>query len=315
MPEKRARRSVRPLSVAIVGAGKVGTVLGRILKEEGTRVVCVVSRSLASARKASRFIGCRRATTSLRAIPPDTDLIYITTPHDAVEQVAVHLAGLDAVPFRGLSVCHASGMLTAAALAPLAAKGATVFSFHPLQTFPRDFAPREIVPTARGIVYGVDGAPRAIAVARRLARALCGTIVEVPPTMRPYYHAACVVASNHVTAVLSILEAMYGKMKGAEAGFFPVFQPIIAATLRNIGRTSPAAALSGPVVRGGIATVRGHLAAIAAVSPELMPYFAALTVETARLARAKGALSESQEQAMIDLVRLYSQPSYARGHE
>ncbi len=193
-------------NIAVVGAGRVGQVFGRVLLNGGDRIVAVVSRSRASARRGAEFLRCSTAGTSPSIIPPATDLVLLTTPHAAVEEAARAIAGLDGLPFRRMAFCHASGMLTADALAPLAARGATVFSFHPIQTFPRDFDPAEIVPSLAGIWYGVDGDPRGLRVARRLARRLGGKTVEIPRDMRVFYHAACVVASNHLTALAAVLE-------------------------------------------------------------------------------------------------------------
>ncbi|MEK9136796.1 MAG: DUF2520 domain-containing protein [Bacteroidota bacterium] len=292
-------------NIAIVGAGKVGSVLGRILIENGQKIVCVVSRTKKSAGVAARFLKCKNYSASLAAIPPSTDLILITTPHAAVEHVVHGLVEVEHLKFKRLSVCHASGMLTADVLAPLRKKGATVFSFHPLQTFPRDFSPKDIVPTARGIYYGVDGTPNALKRARLLARRLEGKVMEVKPEMRAFYHAACVVASNHLTTLLSILETMAGHLGLKEKDFYRVFKPIVMATLHNVERTSPAAALSGPVARGGVETVADHFASIKKMAPELIPYFGTLTLETVKLAERKGSVSPERVLALMDLVQSY----------
>ena len=292
--------------IAIVGAGKVGTVLGRVLVENGVKVVCVVSRTRKSAVAAGRFLGCRNVSDSLTAIPSSTNLIYITTPHSAVEEVARELSRLHHLKFKRLSVCHASGILTAKALAPLSRRGATVFSFHPLQTFPRDFKPEDIVPTARGLYYAVDGTAKGVKVAEQFARRLDGRILRVKPEMRVFYHAACVVASNHLTAMLSVLETMYGRLGVREKSFFRVFKPIMMATLLNNERTSPAEALSGPVARGGVETVAGHLRSIRKNAPDLLPYFGTLTLETVKLAERKGSITTDRALAMRRLVRSFS---------
>jgi len=297
------------LNVAIIGAGRVGSVLGRILAEEGERVVCVVSRSGASARKAGRFIGCRRTTTDLAALPRETDCVFITTPHGAVGDVARALAQVDHLNFRTLSACHASGMHTAAVLEPLQRRGATVFSFHPLQTFPRDFEPRRIVPSARGIYYGVDGSTKGIRMARLLAKKLGGHVVLIPAEMRVLYHAACVVASNHLTTMMSVLQTMFGRMEGRGREYFSVFRPILMATLENVAATSPAEALSGPIARGGIETVEGHLEAVQEYVPSLLPYFAAVSLETVRLSLSKGSINVAQASSMDALIRSYLRQS------
>ena len=296
------------MKVAIIGAGKVGSVLGRVLVENGHTITCVVSRTLASARRAGRFLRCRNISTSLDVLPRDTDIVFITTPHGAVEGVARELSGLRTIDFTRVSFCHASGMLSALALDPLRRRGSRVFSFHPLQTFPRSFEPRRIVPTARRIYYGVDGSRRALLIARRLARALDGKILEIRPSMRPYYHAACVVASNHLTAVLSILEIMFRTLHTRESAFFPVFKPIIMATLGNIEGTSPAQALSGPVARGGVNTVAEHFATIQRHTPRLLPYFMQLTLDTIALATAKRTLTAGKARALRAVVRSYERP-------
>lgn len=293
-------------NIAIVGAGKVGSVLGRILVERGERIVCVVSRTQKSAKAAGKFLRCRNVSDSLAAIPSTTDHIFITTPHAAVESVAGDLARLDHLRFRHLSVCHASGMLTAQALDPLARRGATVFSFHPLQTFPRDFKAQQIVPTARGIYYAVDGSSLAVKKAKLFARRLDGHVIEISPEMRVFYHAACVVASNHLTALLADLETMFERFADSKNDFIKVFKPIITATLHNVATTSPAAALSGPVARGGVETVEQHFMSIERFAPELLPYFGTLTLETVRLAERKGSLSGERAQALKDLVHLYT---------
>jgi predicted short-subunit dehydrogenase-like oxidoreductase (DUF2520 family) len=288
--------------VAIVGAGKVGLVLGRLMRRGGASISAVVSRTERSAREGGRFLRCRNAGTDPAAIPPDTTLIFVAVPHDEVRGVAVQLARLDHLRFRRLAVCHASGMLTAEALSPLARRGATVFSFHPLQTFPRDFPPAEIVPSARGIRYGVDGDAAGMRAARRLAALLDGRVFPVPPALRAYYHASCVLASNHLAAMLGLLQGMHARLGAGGEGFFTVYEPILRATLENIRRTSPEHALSGPVARGGLATVAEHFDAIRRTSPELLPYFTRMSRETAALAARKGTLTGARLREMLALI-------------
>lgn len=290
------------MNIALIGAGRVGSVLGRILTENGERITAVVSRTLPSARAAGAFVRCKNVATSFEAIPRETTLLLIATPHSAVEDVARRLAALEHLRFARLSACHTSGMLTARALSPLAERGATVFSFHPLQTFPRDFAPKEILPTARHIFFGVDGGPRSLAKARQLARRLNGKAIVIPAEMRALYHAACVVASNHLTTLMWVLERMFDRVHSSERRFYPVFEPIIMATLRNVALTSPMEALSGPVARGGVETVEQHFDALRSALPDVVPYFCALTAETTRLAEKKGSITSDQAAALYALI-------------
>jgi predicted short-subunit dehydrogenase-like oxidoreductase (DUF2520 family) len=290
------------VNIAIVGAGKVGTVLGRVLLESGDRIVAVIARTNRSAAAAGGFLKCRTVSTSLAAIPPKTQLVLIATPEDVVAEVAHKLASVAHLQFTSLSVCHVSGLLTAEVLEPLARKGATVFSFHPLQTFPADFTAKEIVPTIRRICFGVDGTREGVRAAERLAMKFKSKVVFIRPEMRALYHAACVVASNHVTTLLWILEQMFSTLKTKEKKFFPMFEPILTTTLQNAGRTSPAKALSGPIARGNLETVSKHLEALQRFAPNLVPYFGSLSAETTRLAEAKGSIDREQARTLYNLI-------------
>jgi len=290
---------------AIIGAGKVGTTLGRVLVEQGHAVDCVISRTLTSARAGGRFIGCRTVSTDLAAIPAGVNLMLITTPHSAVADVARNLSRLER-SFKGVAVCHASGMLTAEVLEPLKKKGATVFSFHPLQTFPRSFPPKDILPNVRNIYYGVDGSAAGLKAAEALARALQGHLFRAPPNMRAFYHAACVVASNHLTTLFWVLDTMYRQIEPQGKNFLSLFYPIIMATISNIRSTSPEEALTGPIARGGVETVARHLDALAEYAPSSIPFYVALSQETVRLAAGRKSLTPSQRDAMLELLRSYT---------
>lgn len=285
-----------------MGAGKVGTALGKVLSEQGERITCVVSRTAASAKAAARFVKCKTAATLLDAIPTATDVVLIATPHDAVRGVAERLSALAHLRFKKLSVCHASGMLTAEVLSPLEKQGATVFSFHPLQTFPREFAVKNIVPRVRGIYYGVDGGARGIAKANQLARALSGKVILIRPEMRAFYHAACVVAGNHLTTMLWILEQMFAELKTKEKNFYPVFKPIIEATLKNVADSSPTKALTGPIARGGVETIAEHFQSLQRYAPNLVSYYGSVSAETIRCAEAKGSIDREQARAMYNVI-------------
>lgn len=302
MPDRRRRGSTPAPRIAIIGGGVVGSTLGRLFADAGAEITAVVSRTQRSALRAGRFIGCRNSGTAIGAIPPRTTHIYVTAPHEAIPGVAEEIARVRGLVRRGVAVCHASGVLTAAALGPAARAGATVFSFHPLQTFPRSFRPAALLDLARAIPFGADGTAGGIRQARRLASLIGGTVILVPPESRPLYHAACVVASNHLTTLLSVLERMYHAAGITRPAAAAAFGPIMRATMENAARTSPAASLSGPIVRGGVSTVAAHLEALESSVPELLPYFTAVSRETVRLARQRGSITQEQERALLDVL-------------
>ena len=240
-------------NIAVVGPGRVGLVFGKTLQKRGDLISAVIARSATSARKGGRFLRCANFGTQLELIPEETNVVLLTVPHSAVEPVARDLARLAHLHFPKMAFCHASGMLTADALSPLGERGATVVSFHPLQTFPRDFSPERILPTLPGIWYGIDGDAKGLRFAKNLAVRLRGKTVVIPPEMREYYHAACVVASNHLTALLAVLEEMHGALKIKGAAYHALVSPDhrddIAECHRDV--PSPGAQRAGGAGRDG----------------------------------------------------------------
>ncbi|MGA9120219.1 MAG: DUF2520 domain-containing protein [Bacteroidota bacterium] len=304
-----------PWNIAIVGPGKVGLVLGQALRKRGENISAVISRHRRSSREGAAYLRCKTYGTTLDLIPPETDVVLITVPHGAVEETAWKLARVAHLRFSKLAVCHASGMLTSAALAPVAKRGSIVVSFHPLQTFPRDFEPEDILPTLPGIWYGIDGNARGRRFAASLARRLGGKTVDIPPQLREFYHAACVVASNHLTALLGVLDEMHSVLRVKRPGFLALFRPIVETTMRNVADTSPTRALSGPVARGGTATIARHLESIRMFSPVLLPYYAAMTLATVRVALAKGSIDKRKAEEFRGLVEVYHKSNITLDHK
>ena len=124
-----------------------------------------------------------------------------------------------------------------------------------------------------GCWFAVAGDP----VARQVVTDLGGRSFEVADRDRAAYHAAAVVASNHLVALLGQAERI-----GAVAGVpLAAFLDLVRATVDNVDELGPAAALTGPAARGDEATVERHLEAIA---PAERPLYRALATEARRLA-------------------------------
>jgi predicted short-subunit dehydrogenase-like oxidoreductase (DUF2520 family) len=121
--------------------------------------------------------------------------------------------------------------------------------------------------------------------------------------MRQFYHAACVVASNHLTSLFGVLDEMYRRIAPEGKDFFKVFEPIITATITNVRMSSPEEALSGTIARGGVQTVANHFAAVKEFAPALVPFYAMMSLETTRLAEKKGSITPEQSKALVALVR------------
>src|SRR5579872_6462945 len=98
-------------TVAIIGAGRLGRALGRLLRERNWEIGSVVARGEPSARRAVRFIGAGKPRGALSRTVLASHLILITTPDAALRSVAGELARIGAEELQGKVVLHTSGAL------------------------------------------------------------------------------------------------------------------------------------------------------------------------------------------------------------
>ena len=279
-------------SFSIVGAGRLGTVLGAALARRGWRVEAVFDKDAAAARESRIIIGQGRATTDIRGPAKAGAVVFLTVPDDEVGRAAARLARAPG-PWTGRTVFHASGLLPARVLDPLRKRGASAASLHPVQSFPDKVAPARIF---KGVSWGVEGDAAAVRTAEGIVKDLRGHILLLSEKDKRLYHAACSLASNALaglewTAAGLLAASGMGEKEAAE-----VLLPLVQGTLRNVKKFGWAGALTGPVSRGDVATVREHLRALEA-SPEAREAYLALGRQTLRMAAGRG-LPQARVRAM-----------------
>ncbi len=243
---------------SIIGAGRLGVCLGRALTEKGLTLGFISDKDLGRAREGRRAIGLGRATSDNARAARAAGHLFICVPDDAIGGVALSLARTAGIR-PGAYVFHTSGILPADALSPLRDNGAIVASLHPAQSFPDRTAPLTLF---RKITWAIEGDPEALREGTRLVRRLGGNLLQLEASDKPVYHAACSLASNAVAALgetaIGLLERTGLGTEQAAA----VLLPLLQGTLQNVKNFGPAKALTGPVVRGDLRTVRVHLSAL-----------------------------------------------------
>src|SRR5579872_38341 len=180
-------------TVSIVGAGRVGRALGRRLHELGWRVGGVTGRSISTARAAVRAIGAGQALGGPTHQVLNSRVVLIATPDSAIAEVAKTLAQLGGAEWAGKVVLHTSGSLDSRVLQPLAELGAATGSMHPMQTFSN-----QNFPDLAKCIFGIDGAPAAMQVARKMIHQMGGVAVRLSGANKAAYHAAGAFACGYV---------------------------------------------------------------------------------------------------------------------
>lgn len=289
-------------SISLVGAGVVGTTLTTLLAKERYRVLSVIGSNAPAAVALARSVSCPRVSTEIADLDRSADVVLFAVRDSQLAGAVRSLAAVKGLKLRGAAVLHTSGVHSAAILAPLRKAGAAVASFHPLQTFPSGASAARLRASVRGIWFGVDGDEAALAVAAAIAADLGGRTIAVPAEMRPVYHAAAVFASGYLAAVMNAV-ATLSKTARLELPWTELFGPLMTATMENTVRSSPADAITGPVLRGDLGTIGLHVGALEKFAPEFVPLYTVGALEVARVAVSRGKLSRESYAAILASFR------------
>jgi predicted short-subunit dehydrogenase-like oxidoreductase (DUF2520 family) len=280
--------------IGVVGAGRVGAVLAAALRAAGHEVVAVAGESPASRTRIETLLP-GVAVDKPTAVARTCDLLLLTVPDDMLENVANMLSGAGAIR-SGQYVVHTSGKHGLAALTPAAERGARVLAMHPAMTFTGTDVDLARLP---GCVFGVTAAPDTRALAETLVADLGGTPLWVPEDRRTLYHAGLAHGANHlVTLVAQAMDLL--RESGAEDPA-ATLRPLLTAALDN-ALTYGDAALTGPIVRGDVNTVRAHLADIAVSAPSTVESYVAMARATANRAVLDGRLLPIRAAKLVGIL-------------
>jgi predicted short-subunit dehydrogenase-like oxidoreductase (DUF2520 family) len=280
-PRGCRRGGAANLDVTIVGPGRVGQAMGKLLVGAGIEVRFVAARRLEAARRAVRFIGSGTPVGLDSKKVADVPVILLTVSDAALAPLAKQLKGLRS-DWRGKTVLHTCGALPSAVLRPLQRPGAAVGSLHPFQTIPD---PRRGVRNLSGCYWGIEGDARARRVATRLVKALGGIPFRVVAGRKALYHAAAFLACPTIVTLLD-RSARLLRLAGVPARIArPMLGRFVRETIGNFERLGARRALTGPAVRGDWQTIAHHRRALRRSAPDFVPVYQELVRAMMRLAR------------------------------
>jgi predicted short-subunit dehydrogenase-like oxidoreductase (DUF2520 family) len=270
--------------VAVIGPGRLGTLLAVSLARAGWRPVAVAGgRPEARDRVAALVAGCRPYASAVDAAR-DVDVVVLATPDDALEQVVTDLARYDVLR-EAQRVVHVAGSVGLAPLRRARLAGASVAACHPAMTVPAGADDPDLLVGAAWAVTAPAGDRHW---ARDLVVDLGGDPHDVPDEVRGLYHAGLAIGSNAAAAAVVVARQLLLAARIEDPATF--LAPLVRRSVDN-ALDRGATALTGPVVRGDVGTVAGHLAALSADVPELQTAYRDLT--RVLLDRVRAELSPS----------------------
>ncbi|MGZ3586822.1 MAG: Rossmann-like and DUF2520 domain-containing protein [Candidatus Limnocylindrales bacterium] len=283
-----------PPRLGIVGAGRVGLVLGRAFSAAGWPVVAVASRDPARRERFRAAVPGARAYPEAAAVLDDVEIAFLTVPDDAIPAV---VGGLRL--YAGQGLVHTSGLLPAAVLAPAMGAGTLAASFHPLIAFAD---PDQALQELAGATIALEGDEPLVALLGELAAAIGAHPVRLPAGAKSAYHAAAVMAAGAEVALLDAIAAV-GRGAGLdEDAALAIYLPLVRQTLDNAARLGIRGALTGPIVRGDLGTVRAHLDALERLAPDALPLYRAAAMREIELAIGAGWLDVARAAALRALL-------------
>ena len=284
-----------PPVIGIVGAGAVGTALGVALSRAGWPIHAVASRDATRRERFRSLVEVNRAFVDPEPLVEEVELIILAVPDDVIAPLARGLR-----MYGGQAMIHTSGALGAEVLSPAMAAGTQIGSFHPLVAFADT---ERAVASLRGATISIEADDQLAAMLASMAEALGATPVRLASGSKAAYHAAAVLAAGGFIALLDAI-AELGKVAGLdEAGALAIYGPLIEGTLGNARELGIRAALTGPITRGDLGTLRAHLTALQAHAPDVLDLYVAAGRREIELARGRGALAPETALALHEALR------------
>jgi predicted short-subunit dehydrogenase-like oxidoreductase (DUF2520 family) len=277
----------RPGTLNIIGCGKLGRSLALLWQRRSDdlrafTLLDILNRSAASAQQASAFIGAGRVASSFDDLRP-ADVYLIAAGDDQIAACCNALAAAGKLQ-PGSIVFHCSGALSSLELASASALGAAVASIHPIRSFA---SPQQVADSFAGTWCGSEGDSAALAILGPAFEAIGAQLVAIEREQKTLYHAAAVFASNYLVTLIDVAQQAYVAAGIAPELALKLIEPLLSESAANAFRLSPAAALTGPIARGDLATVARQLQALQQRQPQLAGLYEQFAAVTSELASRK----------------------------
>lgn len=263
------------MRIGFIGAGKVGFTLGKYFKENGKEVTGYFSKTMESAINASKF-----TETNYFEDPFDliniSDAVFITCPDGQIKDVWNKIRQYD---LRGKCICHCSGALSSSVFSKIDQAKAYGYSIHPL------FAVRSKEESYREIsnsFFTIEGSKRYLEFWKSFFESLGNKTRIITADNKAVYHAAAVFVSNLVCGLfeegIGLLE--YCGFEHDEA--VKALAPMLLNNAEALSRIGPEKALTGPVERNDIYTVKKHLEVLDGKENEIYRALSCILVKIAK---------------------------------
>lgn len=283
--------SVKSLRLGFIGAGKVGTSLGKYLKDRGFAISGYCSRTFSSAEEAADFVGAI-AYSNAAELAESSDAIFITVNDRNIKSVWDSLKS--ETDLKGKIVCHCSGALSSGVFDGAAELGVKAGSLHMLTAVGDKFESFKLLESS---VFSAEGP--AADVLKKIAESAGNRVEIIDAGVKTKYHAAAVMASNLAVGLVGLAAELLKECGFSEESAYPALTPLFMGNAENMARLGIPEALTGPVARGDLETVRGHIECFGDGETDILAkeVYTSLTKELLRLTGREFDLNNTGSEA------------------
>jgi predicted short-subunit dehydrogenase-like oxidoreductase (DUF2520 family) len=274
------------LKIGFIGAGTVGTALAVLLNQKGYQFVGASRRSRGNSGKPARKVSNLHILDSNQEVANTADFVFITTPDDAIPQVASEVRWR-----HGQSVVHCSGADSVEILEPAKKMGAVTGGFHPLQTFAGVERAIENIP---GSTFAIEAEEPLFTTLKEMTAALGGHWIKLNASDKTAYHAAAVIACNYLVTLVKMATDLWQTFSIPPDQATRALLPLLRGTLHNIETIGIPQCLTGPIARGDTGTIDKHLKVLHEKAPALLFAYKELGLQTIPISLAKGKIIQNQ---------------------
>ena len=283
--QNRSREKQEILS--FIGAGRLGSTLASQFFSHHFSISSIIDIDSSKACQCKIKCGARVGSQDIREIEPETTILFISVPDEEIERIAISLKKQD-IPKPGMVVAHTSGLLSSNALASIRQPDISICSFHPCYSFPENHEGK-----LNDVYFALEGDQEGCRCLEKLVHSIGGNPFYLSKEDKTLYHAACTMASNHLVALMQLVQNVLGET--SQTDHLYRILPLVRETVKNIEQIGVEKSLTGPILRGDSLTVEKHLEALKKSDGDLTSPYITLGRTILKMAKKLGLNQEKAQ--------------------
>lgn len=247
------------MKISFIGAGRAACSIGKylsLLKDKADVQITGYYSLLADDAKWAADFTNSVYFESMEDVIAASDTIILSTPDGAIKKVWEELPKEH---ISGKMICHLSGSLSSDVFSGIERYDAYPVSIHPLVAFSDK---ESVYHQLNQVSFTLEGHPFAVRKWHTVFEKTGNAVIEITKEMKPLYHAAASMLSNHVVAVLETGYEILERCGFSEEEARSFSSVLVKNNVENVIKDGAVKALTGPIERGDMGTVNKHLSVL-----------------------------------------------------